>query len=58
VELPAVMFVSPRSADDSVGEVAFVGSSCFESGLAFGGLAGEGWSGRPGCLVLRVIEAR
>ena len=34
-------FVSPHAADDAVGEVSFVGSSGFASGLAFGGLAGE-----------------
>ena len=38
-------FVSPLSADDLVGEVAFVGASGFASGLAFCGFAGEvgGW---------------
>ena len=35
------VFVSPHSADDAVGEVAFVGSAGFASGLAFAGLAGE-----------------
>ena len=34
-------FVAPHAADDAVGEVSFVGSSGFASGLAFGGLAGE-----------------
>ena len=34
-------FVSPHSADDSVGEVAFVGSSCFASCFALAGFAGE-----------------
>ena len=34
-------FVAPHSADDAVGELAFVGSSGFASGLAFGGFSGE-----------------
>ena len=34
-------FVAPHAADDAVGELAFVGSSGFASGLAFGGFAGE-----------------
>ena len=38
-------FVAPHSADDAVGELAFVGSSGFASGLAFGGFAGEVGSG-------------
>jgi hypothetical protein len=33
------LFVSPHAADDSVGEVTFVGSAGFATGLAFGGLA-------------------
>ena len=44
-------FVSPHAADDAVGEVSFVGSSGFASGLAFGGLAGE-VSGRFGLAAL------
>ena len=35
------LFVAPHSADDSVGEVAFVGSSGFASGLAFAAFLGE-----------------
>ena len=35
------LFVAPHSADDSVGEVAFVGSSGFASGFAFAGFSGE-----------------
>ena len=35
------LFVAPHSAYDSVGEVAFVGSSGFSSGFAFAGFAGE-----------------
>ena len=41
------LFVAPHSADDSVGEVAFVGSSGFSSGFAFAGypaLRVSGWS--------------
>jgi len=34
-------FVAPHSADDAVGEVAFVGSPGFASGLAFAGFAGQ-----------------
>ena len=34
-------FVAPHSADDPVGEVAFVCAAGFASGLAFGGFAGE-----------------
>ena len=34
-------FVAPHSADDAVGELAFVGSSGFASGLAFAGFSGE-----------------
>ena len=34
-------FVAPHSADDPIGEVAFVGSPGFASGLAFAGFAGE-----------------
>ena len=34
-------FVAPHSADDAVGELAFVGSSGFASGFAFAGFAGE-----------------
>lgn len=41
VGLLSVFFVSPHAADDAVGEVAFVGSAGFASGLAFAGLAGE-----------------
>ncbi len=35
------LFVAPHSSDDAVGELAFVGSSGFASGLAFGGFFGE-----------------
>ena len=35
------LFVASHSAYDSVGEVAFVGSSGFSSGFAFCGFAGE-----------------
>lgn len=35
------VFVAPHSADDSVGELSFVGSSGFSSGLALCGFAGE-----------------
>lgn len=38
-------FVFPHSADDAVGEVAFVGSSGLSPGLAFPGLAIEECSG-------------
>ncbi len=34
-------FVAPHSADDAVGELSFVGSAGFTSGLAFCGFAGE-----------------
>ncbi|WP_419839680.1 hypothetical protein [Candidatus Poriferisodalis sp.] len=34
-------FVAPHSADDAVGELAFVGSSGFASGFAFAGFFGE-----------------
>jgi hypothetical protein len=33
--LSAVDFVFPHASDDAVGEVSFVGSSCFSPGLAF-----------------------
>ena len=39
--LVSVLFVAPHSSDDTVGELAFVGSSGFASGLAFAGFAGE-----------------
>ena len=41
VKGPSGLFVSPHSSDDSVGEVAFVGSAGCSFGLAFGGFAGE-----------------
>ena len=44
-------FLAPHSADDAVGELAFVGSSGFASGLAFGGFAGE-VGGRVGLAAL------
>ena len=39
--LLSAAFVAPHSADDSVGEVAFVGSAGFASGCALGCFAGE-----------------
>ena len=39
-ELPD-SFVAPRSADDSIGEVALVGAASLALGLALGGLPGE-----------------
>ena len=41
------VFVAPHSADDSVGELSFVGSSGLASGFAFGGFSGKvgGWLG-------------
>ena len=48
--LLSVFFVAPHSADDAVGEVAFVGSSGFAWGLALAGFAGEaGRRRRAGC---------
>ena len=35
------LLVSPHAADDAVGEVAFVGSSGFSSGLSLGGFLFE-----------------
>ena len=35
------MFVVPHAAGDSVGEVAFVGSSGFSGGFAFGAFPGD-----------------
>ncbi|MDE0115225.1 MAG: hypothetical protein OXT07_01185 [bacterium] len=48
------VFVAPHSADDSVGELSFVGSSGFVSGFALCGVAGEvggrvGLAALPGC---------
>ena len=43
--LLSVAFVFPHSADDSVGEVSFVGSSCFSFGFTFADLAVEVGSG-------------
>ena len=37
----SVLFVAPHASDDAVGEVAFVDSSGFAAGLAFGGFSGE-----------------
>ena len=45
------LFVAPHSAYDAVGEVAFVGSAGFSSGLAFCGFAGE----VGGCLGLAAL---
>ena len=39
------LFVAPHSADDAVGELAFVGSSGVASGFAFAGFAGEAGDG-------------
>ena len=39
--LLSVFFVAPHASDDAVGEMAFVGSSGFASGLAFAGFSGE-----------------
>lgn len=43
-----VLFVSPRSADDAIGEVAYVDSAAFASDPALGGFSGEvGGAGLP-----------
>ena len=45
--LVSCLFVAPHSSGDAVGELVFVGSSGFASGLAFAGFLGEamawGW---------------
>jgi hypothetical protein len=35
----ALLFVVPHASDDAVGEVSFVGASCFSSGFAFADFA-------------------